>query len=426
MGKISLSHITKIEGHASLDLEIKAGRLIRCSLGSTEGSRYFEALLKGRNHDDAAQITSRICGICSTAHGIAAVMAMENCLGIKPSCQTVALRELQGIGERIRSHATHLYFLALPDYLGYESGIAMLPKHRSTLERALRLVKLGNDLVALVSGRVMHQVSTSIGGYTHFPTKEDIRRLRIAFRDAEHDIFGTAELFSSLKYPQFSSSTMFFSLVSGKYPMLGGSIKAGNESFKQADYSEVLREYHEPYSNANFVVKAGRPYFVGALARINNSHKSLMPKAKAFMKKAGFKMPDYNTFHNNLAQAVELVHYWEYSLKLLSAFEVRPEEPVRYSLREGRGIAAIEVPRGTLWHEYRTDSNGIITYANIITPTAQNLRNIQDDIAKYVQEMLDKRFQKQKIILEVEKLIRAYDPCFSCATHFLSVGWKED
>ena len=166
--EITLNHITKIEGHARLDLKVEDGKLTRCDLGSTEGSRYFQALLKGRPWSDAPEITSRICGICSSAHGVCSVMAMENALGIKPSKQTVALRELQTIGERIRSHATHLYFLALPDYLGYESALAMAPKYKKELARALRLVKLGNDLVATISGRIMHQISTTIGGLLIF------------------------------------------------------------------------------------------------------------------------------------------------------------------------------------------------------------------------------------------------------------------
>ena len=210
--RITLNHITKIEGHASLDLQIENGKLVRCDLGSIEGSRYFQALLKGRKYTDAPEITSRICGICSSAHGVCSVMAMENALGIVPSKQTLDLRELQTIGERIRSHATHLYFLALPDFLNFESAIEMAPHYKEEMARALRLVKLGNDLIALISGRIMHQISTTIGGFTHFPTQEELDDFKQRLVDAKDDILTTASLFATLKVPDIQSDTTFFCL----------------------------------------------------------------------------------------------------------------------------------------------------------------------------------------------------------------------
>jgi len=194
MGEITLNHITKIEGHARLDLKVEDGKLVKCHLGSIEGSRYFQGLLKGREWSDAPVITSRICGICSSAHGVVSVMALENAFGIKPSKQTLILRELQTIGERIRSHATHLYFLAVPDYLGYESALAMAPKFKVEVARALRLIKLGNELITLISGRVMHQISTVVGGFTHFPKQSELDDMRKRFEDAEEDINETVKL----------------------------------------------------------------------------------------------------------------------------------------------------------------------------------------------------------------------------------------
>ena len=423
MGKITLNHITKIEGHARLDLEVDKGKLIKCELGSVEGSRYFQGLLKERAWNDAPEITSRICGICSSAHGVVSVMALENAFGVKSSKQTKTLRELQTIGERIRSHATHLYFLALPDYLGYKSAIEMAPKFGDEIKRALRLIKLGNDMVSIVSGRVMHQLSTTVGGFTHLPKQETIDDFKKRLIDAKEDIFKTAKLISSLKFPKLESDTQFFSLHrKDKYAVSYGDIKVGDKIFEQKDYLKVIKEYHEPYSNSNFVVKEGKSYYTGALARVNNNFEFLSKEAKNFCKEIKFEVPCFNPFKNNLAQAIELIHYWEDTINILKDFKVKPEELVKFNSKKGHGIAANEAPRGVVWHEYKID-NGKIKFANIIAPTTQMLRNIQDDIAKYVQIMLDSGKKKEEMVFEIEKLIRSYDPCFSCATHFLKVKW---
>ena len=424
MADITLNHITKIEGHARLDLKVEDGKLVKCELGSVEGSRYFEPLLKGRDYKDAPEITSRICGICSSAHGVASVMAMENALGIKPSQQTLTLRELQTIGERIRSHATHLYFLALPDYLGYESALAMAPKFKEEIKRALRLVKLGNDLVTLVSGRVMHQISTTIGGFTHFPSQEQLEEMKKRFEEVKDDVFKTAELIASLKVPEFEYETEYFCLTrENEYATSYGDIKSGGKIYKQEEYSTVLKEYHEAYSNANFVVKEDKGIYVGSLARLNNNHENLTDGAREFIKKIGLKLPNHNHYLNNLAQAIELIHHLEEGIHKLGSLKVHHEEPAKIDIKAGHGIAANEAPRGTLWHEYKIDDNGKITYANVITPTAQLLRQMQDDVAKLVQQLLDAGKSQDEIVADVEKLIRSCDPCFSCATHFLKVNW---
>ncbi|MBN1157056.1 Ni/Fe hydrogenase subunit alpha [Candidatus Woesearchaeota archaeon] len=424
MTDITLNHIARIEGHARLDLKIEEGKVKECKLGSTEGSRYFQGLLVGRRWDDAPEITSRICGICSSAHGVASVMALEKAFGVKATEQTIRLRELQTIGERIRSHAAHIYFLALPDYLGYKSAVEMAPEFGNEIKRALRLVKLGNEMVTAVSGRVMHQVATQVGGFGKMPVQKELDDFRKRLIEAKKDIFETAKVVAGLKYPEFKSDTQFFSLhEKDKYAVSYGNIKVGETIFKQENYLDVIKEYHEPYSNCNFVVKEGKTYYVGALARVNNNFSNLSGAAKDFCKEVGFKIPDYNSFKNNIAQGIELIHYWEDTIRILEGFKIKREEPARFKANNGHGIAANEAPRGTLWHEYRV-KDGKLTFANVIAPTTQQLRNIQDDIAKYVQMMLDSGKKKEEMPLEIEKLVRSYDPCISCATHFLEINWK--
>src|SRR3989344_4397061 len=385
---ISLNHLTKIEGHATLALQIDGMQIKKCELSSVEGSRYFEGILKGHYYYEASEISSRICGICSCAHTVAAIIAIERALDVTPSPQTVALRKLLTIGERIRSHATHLYFLALPDYLGYESALSMLPKYKKEIQRALKMMKVGNEIIKVVGGRDLHPVSATVGGFLKFPPPEQILDLKTKLGSIAGDVEETAKFIGSLKNPDYSHKTEYFSLYNGRtYSIFMGHIRSKSNDFTQKEYHKYIKEYHEPYSTANFVVKEGKSYMVGALARLNNNHSHLNQQAKKLVKSLGLKFPVTNPF----------------------------------KIKAGHGIGAVEVPRGTLWHEYVLDKDGKITHANIVTPTAQNLRNMQDDIRNILPSVL--HLPNNKLVMEIEKLIRSYDPCFSCSTHFLKVKW---
>ena len=416
MAEITLNHITKIEGHAKLNLGIEKGKITKCELSATEGARYFEGIVLGRKFNEAHEITSRICGICSCAHVIAAISAIESALGYTPTEQTKKLRLLMTYGERIRSHATHLYFLALPDYLGYESALAMAPKFKPQLQTALHLMKVGNKIISALAARDLHPVSATVGGWLKLPTQEKISEIKHELEAIKSDAIKTCELFFSLKYPEFQSDTLCFSLTNdNEYATLDGKFTSEKSSFEKNKYHEFVSEYHEPYSTANFVVKEGHRYMVGALSRINNNSKFLSPTAKKMLNKSPLKIPSKNSFLNNPAQAIELVHYIDESIRICNEIKIKDEKIGSIPLRAGTGVGAIEVPRGTLWHEYTLDTNGVIIKANIITPTAQNLLNMQEDIRNFVPKLLDKK--KEEIVLEIEKLIRSYDPCFSCSVH---------
>ncbi|MDO8480856.1 MAG: Ni/Fe hydrogenase subunit alpha [Nanoarchaeota archaeon] len=420
---ITLDHITKIEGHAKLRLKVDHGKVKQCHLTSTEGARYFEGIVKGRRFNEAHEITSRICGICSCAHVIAAIQAVEDALGVVPTKQTVQLRLLMTLGERIRSHATHLYFLSLPDYLGYESALAMAKKYRPELQRALDLMRCGNGMIKTLGARDLHPVSATVGGWLHLPTQEQISEMGRSLESVKRDALSTCELFNGLKFPEFQTSGNYFSLVNKKqYPALDGAFGCGNQVIEKKDYKSFIKERHEADSTANFVVKSDKRYFVGALARINNNSQLLSDDAKRMLKKSGVQLPSLNPYHNNVAQAVELVHCIDQAREICGSLIVKQEEVETIRPRAGTGVGMIEVPRGTLWHEYTLNKEGIITKANIITPTAQNLLNIQEDIRMFVPQVIKK--PKKQIVLDVEKLIRSYDPCFSCSAHFLEVDWK--
>jgi coenzyme F420-reducing hydrogenase alpha subunit len=258
-----------------------------------------------------------------------------------------------------------------------------------------------------------------------FPKQDELDSIRDRLDKAHSDIMATMKLFASLEYPDFKRDSQYMSIVSeDEFGTSQGDIKIGGKIYKQKDLHKFVKEYHEEFSTANFVVREDKAYAVGALSRINNNKEKLSKETKKHMKGLAIKFPSDNPFHNNVAQALELIHYREVCIGLLDKLKVEKEEIACCKAKEGHGIAANEAPRGTLWHEYKTDKVGTITFANIITPTAQFLRNLNEDIAAYVQQLLDKNASKEEIVNEIEKLIRAYDPCFSCSSHFLKVNWK--
>jgi sulfhydrogenase subunit alpha len=419
---ITLNHITKIEGHASLEIGIKKNEVTKCRLCSTEGSRYFEGMLRGREYFAAHEMTSRICGICSCAHVIAAISAVEDAFDYKPTKQTILLRELLTLGERIRSHATHLYFLALPDYLGYESALAMAKKYKPQLQNALSLVKCGNGIIKTLGSREMHPVSATVGGWLKVPTQEDIEGIKKDLLAIKEDALKTCELFFSLNYPDFETKGTWCSLSDkNQYAVLDGNFRSKDFCGNRHDYRTFLEESHVEYSTANFVKVKGERYMVGALPRLNNNHDQLSNDARKMLAQSKIKLPSKNPFHNNIAQAIETVHCIDHAIRICDGIDVKEEKLDKLNIKESTGIAAIEVPRGILWHEYNISKDGAITNANIITPTAQNVLNIQEDIREFVPSIITNK--KKDIIMDIEKLIRSYDPCFSCSAHFLEVKW---
>lgn len=430
MATIDLHHICKVEGHGSLLVEISGSKLTKCELKVVEGARFFEGLVKGKRYDDVQEITSRICGICSCAHTVSCLQAIENAMGVKVSEQTRRLRELLSIAERIRSHATHLYFLSLPDYLGYESALAMASKYKKEILTALHLMKVGNNMVQMIGGKEMHPFTSVIGGFTHVPDKKTVGYLGKELKKCLPEAIATVKLFMKLKQPVFSADMDFASLNPEKdAPLISGDIiTLSGLKIKPSDYANYIEEEIMPYATGKFSKLNGKTFCVGAISRINNNYKSLSKNSKKRFEQSRLKLPLTNPFYNNFCQAVELVHWVERGIALLN-YPFKFEGLPKINAKAGRGISAVEAPRGILFHDYTINSKGFVEKCNIITPTAQNLRAIEANVRQLIEQMLAQKIQKagkdnkDKIILEVEKLIRAYDPCFSCSAHFLKVKW---
>jgi coenzyme F420-reducing hydrogenase alpha subunit len=353
---------------------------------------------------------------------------MEAALGVAPSGQTLLLRKLILYGEVMQSHILHVYFLAAPDFFGVGSVIPLAETHREVVLRALRLKKLANDICRYVGGRHVHPLSYHVKTFTSLPTKEQLAELRRRLVEALPDLDATVDLLKTIEVPAFERQTEYVSLSHpDEYALYNGEIKFSEHGLTPvAQYRTRIREYVENHSTAKHArSEHGGSYMVGALARLNNNFSQLTARAQQAWQDLGLPVPCYNPFTNNHAQVVECLHCAEESIRLCEALldldlvlEDRHVTP-----RAGTGVGAAEVPRGTLFHEYTVNTDGFITDANLVIPTAQNLHNIEDDMRALVPQILDR--PKEEITLTLEMLVRAYDPCISCATHFLQVDFVE-
>jgi len=425
--KITLDHVTKIEGHAKLQVVIKKNKVKDVKLTIFEGSRYFEGFMKGKKYNDISNIASRICGICSVVHTLCSLRAVENAYGIELSSQAKALRELLNIGGIIQSHVLHLYFLALPDYLGLSSAIDLAAKRREDVLRALKIKKAGNHIVFAVGGRDVHPISAVIGGFSRIPAKESMDNLLQELKDCKDDAWKTIELFASLDYPEFEMEKQLFAFQGDSYFFSDKVVSCiGNKCLPTNDYEKHFKEYFKDGSTAEFAEHKGQSYMVGALARVVLNNHLLSGHTKKFVDTVIAKKK--NPYMNNLAQAIEIYEGIVKAIGLIEKllyFGLKDEEPAKVSEKACEGIGAVEAPRGMLFHRYKFDKKGYSQFVNVTTPTTQNLQNIEDNIKGFIPQLISSGRSKDEIKLEIEKLIRAYDPCISCATHFLEIKWDE-
>ena len=420
--KISVETIARVEGEGALHVRLKGGRIQDLKLEIPEPPRLFEAFLRGRRAEEAVDITARICGICPIAYQMSATHAIERAWGIEIHPQVRALRRLFYCGEWIESHALHIYFLHAPDFLGYQDVIQMAAKFKPEVERALRLKKLGNEMMCVLGGREIHPVSLRVGGFYKVPTKQDLAPLVEQLKWALEASVETAKLVTTLPFPDFQQDYEFVSLSHpDEYPLNEGRVVSSRSiDLDVSEYEDHFLEQHVRHSNAlHSVLRERGSFHVGPLARFNMNHEKLTPLAKATAAQCGIDAPVRNPFRSIIVRAVELVFACEEALRLIEQYEPPPQAWTRYQRRAGTGMAATEAPRGLLYHRYTIDENGLILAAKIVPPTAQNLKRVEDDLWGYLPQILDTPVEE--ITWRAEQAIRNYDPCISCATHFLKV-----
>jgi coenzyme F420-reducing hydrogenase alpha subunit len=422
--KIDVHYITRVEGHGNIVVEMDNGTVKECRFEVVETPRFFESMLRGRPYSEASHITSRICGICSTGHATASLRATENALGVEPSEQTQLLRKLVFHGEILDSHILHAYMLVAPDFLGVGSVIPLASTHKDVVLRALRMKKLAGDLCAAINGRHTHPIAMTVGGFTHFPRPAELEALRQRLEACREDVDATVELFSSLPMPAFERETEYITLTKpDEYAFIDGEILS-SDGFRMPveDYRIVTNEYLVPHSSAKLTRHNRDSYMVGALARFNNNFEQLHPRAKAAATALGIKPKAINPYLNTVAQVVEIVHCVEDALIMIDRLlekGIEREQPAQATLSSGEGVGACEVPRGILFHHYWIGEDGLLTGANCIIPTNQNVASIEADMWALVPQIKEK--SEPAIQLDLEMLVRAYDPCISCSVHVLNI-----
>ena len=421
--RIDLHHLTRVEGHGNIVINVNKGVLEQCDLEIVEAPRFFEAMLRGLPYEQASHLASRICGICAVTHATASLRAVENALGVQNSPQTNLLRLLNLYGEILDSHILHVYMLVAPDLLGVGSVIPLAKSAPDVVLRALRMKKLAGDICGFVCGRHTHPIGMTVGGFTHLPTEEQLINLDERLQDTRQDFDATVELFQSLTLPDFERDTEYIALrKDDEYCFMDGEITSTDGgSWPLELYREVTNEFQVAHSTAKHARHQRQSYMVGALARYNINQDKLHPKARSAANDLDLGTKTTNPYMNTTAQVVEIVHCVEESIQTIQRLlenGIKQEEPAKPSRISGGGVGACEAPRGTLFHNY-VIKNDIISDANCVIPTAQNLANIEADMQALVPTILDR--SSDEITQQVEMLVRAYDPCISCSAHTLEV-----
>jgi len=428
--KIDVHHVTRVEGHGNIEVDIEHGQIKKVVWEVPEAPRFFEAMVVGRDCEQVAPITSRICGICSIGHTFASLKATEAAFGIQISEQTRKLRELLLHGETLQSHLLHVCYLVVPDLFRLNSVVPLVYTHKDVVLLVTKLHRLANELCDIIGGRTTHPIRAVINGFTMLPKPKELVELRRRLVEGIEDLKKLAEVVKTVagNLPKFVRETEYVSLADTReYAFYDGDIKSSDvaKPIPVNEYLRVTNEFIIPQSTAKWTKFNRDAYFAGALARYNNNYRQLTPFSLQVGREFGLDGISYNPFMNNVAQIVETVFAFEKSIEAIDWLlgNGLKEEDNSFPRRAGRGVGAVEVPRGILFHDYTYDDKGKCVKANCIIPTNQNHANIQLDLEKVVREF--KHEGKDELQFKLEMLVRAYDPCISCSTHFLTVKFTE-
>ncbi len=422
---IKVDYLARVEGEGGLEVTTSNGEVTDVKLRIFEPPRFFEALLRGRDCREAPDITARICGICPVAYQMSAVHAVENAFGIVIDPQVRALRRLLYCGEWIESHALHIYLLHAPDFLGYPDAIHMAKDHPGIVERGLQLKKAGNEIMTLLCGREIHPINVRVGGFYRAPQKGELSSLADRLKCARDAAMETVRWTAALPFPDFEQDYEFVALRHEKeYPFNEGRIVSNKGlDITAAEYDAHFTEQHVEHSNALHSVIVGRgAYHVGPLARFNLNFSSLPPFIQQAAREAGAAPPCRNPFRSIIVRSIEVLYACDEALRIISEYEPPAQPAAEMETRAATGYACTEAPRGILYHRYQIDKDGLITDAKIVPPTSQNQKIIENDLRSFIPQYMD--LNLKELTWRCEQAVRNYDPCISCATHFLKLEMK--
>ncbi|HEX7620552.1 MAG TPA: Ni/Fe hydrogenase subunit alpha [Anaerolineales bacterium] len=422
MKTIEVPALARVEGEGGLYIGVKDDQVVEIRLDIYEPPRFFEGFLVGRFLQEVPDITARICGICPVAYQMSSVIALEKSLDVEVSAQVYALRRLMYCGEHIESHALHIYLLQAPDLLGYPSALDLAAIAPELVKNALRMKKIGNDVLKAIGGRSVHPVNACVGGFYRWPDAASLNALIPELDWGLEAAKQTVQWSLTLPYPDLEIDYEFVAIHHPEeYGVMRGDVLS-SKGYKTsvADYEMRYFEEHVQHSNALHGHTAfGGTYLVGPLARLNLNHPQLLPAAQKSLKDAKLNLPLKNPYKSLIARAVELVNFYEEAIQLIKAYH--PDQPAHANLKlkAGEGCGMSEAPRGLLYHRYKIDEQGMVKFARIVPPTAQNLPRIEADLFVLAPTLV--KMEQEQATLTAEHLVRSYDPCISCATHFLKL-----
>jgi sulfhydrogenase subunit alpha len=419
---IKTDYLARVEGEGAMLVRIANGRVEEVKLNIYEPPRFFEAFLRGRAYSEAPDITARICGICPVAYQMSSVLAMEQALGVEVGGQLRALRRLLYCGEWLESHALHVFMLHAPDFLGYDSAIELARDNPVLVAKALELKRNGNELMTVVGGREVHPINVRVGGWYRAPRKRELAPLVEKLERAREIALESVRLTAGFDFPDYEQDYELVTLDEpSEYPIDRGRIVSNRGlDIAVSEYDEHFVEEHVPWSNAlhSRLVERGS-YLCGPLARFALASDRLSPLARDAAKDVGLEPSERNPFRSIVVRCVELVYAADEALRLIADYEEPDAPAVEVEPRAGVGYGCTEAPRGILYHRYELDEEGTILDAKIVPPTSQNQRTIEEDLRGVVERSLD--LPDEELGLLCEQTIRNYDPCISCATHFLKL-----
>ncbi|EMP56218.1 Nickel-dependent hydrogenase large subunit [Marinobacter santoriniensis NKSG1] len=424
---IKVNYLARVEGEGALNVTVRDGRVSNAELRIFEPPRFFEGLLRGRDYSEAPDVTARICGICPVAYQMSSVNAMENALGIGVDGPLRALRRLLYCGEWIESHALHIYMLHAPDFLGYAGAVDMAKDYPDVVKRGLALKKAGNAIMSLVGGREIHPINVRVGGFYRTPTRKELAPLAETLKQAREDALATVRWTAGLDIPDAERDYHLVALHHPEeYPMNAGRI-ISNRGLDIAveDYNQHFVESHVQRSTAlHSHLREHDCYLVGPLARYSLNFAQLSPMAREAAKEAGLGHTCANPFQSIVVRSIEVLYACDEALRLIDAY-VEPDQPfVSAEPRASEGFGCTEAPRGLLFHRYQLNAEGQILEAQIVPPTSQNQPSIEADLKEMVGDWLD--LPADALRERCEQTIRNYDPCISCATHFLKLDVRHE
>ena len=417
--EIHVPVLTRVEGEGALHLRIRHGRIEQLQLAIFEPPRLFEKFLEGRSYEEVPDLVARICGICPVAYQMSAVDALESLFGITPDPWVQDMRRALYCGEWIESHSLHIHLLAAPDFFGYDNVMAMAKDHPDEVRRGMHLQGLGNALIRLLGARSVHPVGVRVGGFHHAPDQREVDGLLRQLQDALPQAEAVVRWTAAIDMPKRTQSFPSVACAGSDYPLVGGHIVSDRGlSIDKSAFEQHFAEHQEPHSTALHSLLDGHPYLVGPIARLNLHRDRLPEPVSRLIASLPIPWPTANPFHGMVARAIEVYYALHEAIRLLEAY-CRPAQPfVRVTPKAGTGFGCSEAPRGLLWHRYDVDDQGLITAARIVPPTSQNQARIEADLRASLTDFgLDQ--PDDALRQHCEQVIRNYDPCISCATHFL-------